>query len=84
MKLLLMDWLIRLLNQLNKMETKFKTLMNISTVRNSALEWWGNLSSEKQREYELNTFGDGEYWEDNDTLEPEDIIKIYQQYNEFL
>lgn len=57
-----------------------ETALQQPDVRRSALEWWENLSFGKQREYELKTFAEGGYWEDNDTLEPEDIIKMYKQH----
>jgi len=44
-----------------------------------ALLWWNTLSPEEKRNYEYNTYGDGEYWEDN-TLCTADIVEMYEKY----
>tara|TARA_R110000803_G_scaffold142598_1_gene208864 strand:- start:280 stop:456 length:177 start_codon:yes stop_codon:yes gene_type:complete len=44
-----------------------------------ALNWWGKLTKSKQRDYEMQMFGYGEWWEDN-SLHNEDIIKMFQHY----
>ena len=51
----------------------------IQNVRRSALDWWGKLTKSKQRDYEMQMFGYGEWWEDN-SLHNEDIIKMFQHY----
>jgi hypothetical protein len=51
----------------------------ILDVRRSALLWWGKLNKSKQRDYEMQMFGYGEWWEDN-SLHEDDIVKMFQHY----
>jgi hypothetical protein len=53
--------------------------LNIGAVRRSALQWWNKLTKSKQRDYEMWTFGYGEWWEDN-SLHEDDIITMFQHY----
>ena len=53
--------------------------LNILAVRRSALLWWNKLSKSKQRDYEMQMFGYGEWWEDN-SLHEDDIVKMFQHY----
>jgi len=53
--------------------------LNILAVRRSALLWWSKLSKSKQRDYEMQMFGYGEWWEDN-SLHEDDIVKMFQHY----
>ncbi len=61
---------------LNKAETANSDL---GAVRRCALLWWNKLSKSKQRDYEMQMFGYGEWWEDN-SLHENDIIKMFQHY----
>ena len=56
-----------------------KPKLNILAVRRSALLWWNKLSKSKQRDYEMQMFGYGEWWEDN-SLHEDDIVKMFQHY----
>lgn len=51
----------------------------IQNVRRSALGWWDKLSKPKQRDYEMQMFGYGEWWEDN-SLHEDDIVKMFHHY----
>jgi hypothetical protein len=51
----------------------------LGAVRRSALLWWNKLTKSKQRDYEMQMFGYGEWWEDN-SLHEDDIIKMFQHY----
>jgi hypothetical protein len=51
----------------------------IHNVRHSALLWWNKLTKSKQRDYEMQMFGYGEWWEDN-SLHEDDIVKMFQHY----
>jgi len=56
-----------------------KPQLNIGAVRCSALLWWNKLTKSKQRDYEMQMFGYGEWWEDN-SLHEDDIVKMFQHY----
>ena len=53
--------------------------LGIGAVRRSALLWWNKLTKSKQRDYEMQMFGYGEWWEDN-SLHEDDIVKMFQHY----
>jgi hypothetical protein len=42
-------------------------------------KWWNKLKKSKQRDYEMQMFGYGEWWEDN-SLHEDDIVKMFQHY----
>lgn len=52
---------------------------DLGAVRRSALSWWNKLTKSKQRDYEMQMFGYGEWWEDN-SLHEDDIVKMFQHY----
>jgi hypothetical protein len=64
------------LEEQNLNETQ-KPQLNIGAVRRSALLWWNKLKKSKQRDYEMQMFGYGEWWEDN-SLHEDDIVKMFQ------
>ena len=45
-----------------------------------AMSWWDNLTVSEKRNYEYQTYGDGEYWEDN-TLHEDDIVLMYNKFH---
>lgn len=57
-----------------------KTQLELGNVRFDALNWWNKLDKWKQRSIELETFGEGEPWEDN-SLTDYDIIVMFEKYN---
>lgn len=57
-----------------------KTQLELQNVRRKALNWWNNLDKWTQRSIELETFGEGEPWEDN-SLTDYDIIVMFENYN---
>lgn len=52
----------------------------VEEENNIALIWWFKLSKSDQKWYEMQTFGSGEFWEDN-TLTKADITLMYKKYN---
>jgi hypothetical protein len=49
-----------------------------TTLKRKALKWWNRLNSHQQNDIENQTFGPGEYWEDN-RLTEDDIITMYKK-----
>lgn len=47
--------------------------------RENAILWWNKLTASQKIDYEYQTFGYGEYWEDN-TLHEDDIVLMYNKY----
>lgn len=50
-----------------------------TNIRQSALRWWNKLSASQKRTYEHETYGYGEWWEDN-TLTDGDFEHMYKKY----
>lgn len=46
-------------------------------IKHHALNWWNNLTSRQQQDYEFKAFGYGDPFEDNSLVEA-DIIKMYK------
>lgn len=79
-KRLNMEEYIRISNE-KKLKDSILTLTTpLENVRFDALNWWNKLDKWKQRSIELETFGEGEPWEDN-SLTDYDIIVMFEKYN---
>lgn len=48
-------------------------------ARHNALAWWNKLVKSVQRDLETQTFGYGDWWEDN-TLCENDIISMHKRF----
>jgi hypothetical protein len=77
-----MEKLSRILHDLDQGNTNVELakqqVLDLFAV-SSALLWWSKLSKSKQRDYEMQMFGYGEWWEDN-SLHEDDIVKMFQHY----
>ena len=51
----------------------------LTKQQTNAMRWWNKLSTSQKRTYEYETFGNGEWWEDN-RLTDDDILKIHNKF----
>lgn len=59
--------------------TKNEKQCVIHDVRQHAFSWWNKLTDSQKRDYELKTFGYGEWYEDN-SLCDDDVIWMYKRW----